>query len=76
MPRFYHIYGPFSDRKRCRFDRPGLSRITLNGRKDAATTAAEKADIQQQIDNIGEQIKDVANSIKITGLLLIAFEDE
>ncbi len=23
MPRFYHIYGPFSDRKRCRFDQPG-----------------------------------------------------
>jgi predicted SprT family Zn-dependent metalloprotease len=25
MSRFYHIYGPFSDRKRCRFDRPGQS---------------------------------------------------
>ena len=27
MPRFKDIYGPFSDRKRCRFDRPGYKTI-------------------------------------------------
>jgi hypothetical protein len=27
---FYHIYGPFSDRKRCRFDRPGMAELIDN----------------------------------------------
>jgi hypothetical protein len=26
MPRFYHVYDPFSDRKRRRFDRPGSNK--------------------------------------------------
>ncbi len=28
MPRFYYIYGPFSDLKRCHFDRPGYEKQT------------------------------------------------
>jgi hypothetical protein len=30
MPRFKDIYGPFLDRKRCRFDRPGLCGIYIS----------------------------------------------
>ncbi len=37
--------------------RLALSRLTLNGQKDATTTAAEKVDIQQRIDNIEKQIQ-------------------
>jgi hypothetical protein len=29
MPRFYNVYGPFSDRKRHRFDRRGYASFVL-----------------------------------------------
>ncbi len=29
MPRFEDIYGSFSDRKRCRFDRPGYTKSSI-----------------------------------------------
>jgi hypothetical protein len=31
MPRFKDIYGPFSDPKRCRFDRLGISYMVVAG---------------------------------------------
>ncbi len=45
------------------YEQLALSRLTLNDQKDAAATAAEKADIQQWIDNIGKQIKKVTKNI-------------
>lgn len=45
------------------YEQFALSRLTLNDQKDAAATAAEKADIQQWIDNIGKQIKKVTKNI-------------
>jgi hypothetical protein len=58
------------------YESEALSRLILIEQKDTATDDNEKTKIQQQIDDINAQLKQLAASIRTAGRLLTAYEKE